>query len=297
MDQKRLLGSNYAEATKLSFRRKEKDFDYSNLEIQREWDVDSFIRLISSLDIHKGGFDISYMPLFLKRVTQNQWILINDSKIHTLKQVNVRRGIGCARFGYNIHMFFPYMKMSLKAETHLTTDVQRVQVNKIVLLVLWKSCPSSILQYHLSSFDDVRAKAGVKQEITLDRHRQPMELRYYILGQYIFVFWSNVISISNSSNTGWGDQAGQYKSSFIVVSGHNLKLYIKRNSRETVITEYLQHLHEVFETDQFSHFLDYWVDLGIEDVPVSTKPIILLRKTYCLNKWAKIFVYTKKKAD
>ena len=59
--------------------------------------------------MYKTGFKLSYKPPFLKDITQNQRIIICDRQLYKIKQMRLGEGLHSAGFGYDCHLFFPYM--------------------------------------------------------------------------------------------------------------------------------------------------------------------------------------------
>ncbi|KAJ9649808.1 hypothetical protein H2199_000587 [Coniosporium tulheliwenetii] len=77
---------------------KQSRFQGTDRDIDRRWDVDSFIARVTTLAVHRGGFDLAYRPPFLRRITQNQRVRINGHHIHKLKQLRLGCRPGCGWF-------------------------------------------------------------------------------------------------------------------------------------------------------------------------------------------------------
>ncbi|OBT52139.1 hypothetical protein VE04_08947 [Pseudogymnoascus sp. 24MN13] len=292
----RLLAGT-SETKQISFKTEEELYNTDGVEIRRDWDIDSFIGLASSLDVHRGGFRLSYSPSFLRKSDQNQRVLINGYKIHTIKQLELGEGLASGGYGYTTHVCFPQMGLGKDKDIHLSLAAQKVWYERIVIPAIRLACPPSVIQHHPTSFADIRARAGVKQETTFSGYKQAIDLRYCIPERHTSDFWKHVTDISNGANTGWGEWVGRFRGLFIVVSGHNLKLFSKQESLVSIAEYYRRHLDLSFVVERFHSFPDCWVDIGMEDVPAGTEPITLLRKTHCLRQWARQFTCTEKKAD
>ncbi len=95
------------------------------LEIERTWDVDSFIALATSLAIHRHGFRLAYRPPYLRRITQNPYVRFRGKTLHKVKNLRLGQGVASGGYHYDCHIFFPNMPLRVVNGTHLTDQEQR----------------------------------------------------------------------------------------------------------------------------------------------------------------------------
>ena len=159
---KSLLAGGEEEILRLSFPLSEIESPELNYEIQRRWDIDSFIAHAATLGVHRGGFSLSYKPSYLRRIVQNQRVTICGYQVHKLKQLRLGHGLLAGGFGYDCHVFFPHMPLGKGQSTHLSNSAQSIWLDHIVLPSLRATCPPDIVQHHPCSFADANFKANVK---------------------------------------------------------------------------------------------------------------------------------------
>ena len=125
-------------------------------------------------------------------------------------------------------------------------------------------------------------------------------MQYTILEEFLEAFWSKVVQRSNTlqgTNNGFDNH---FRNPFLVVSGHGLKLFTKRDGEAKACVDFLAHLDQCF---QFKMDMEWeaWFDLGVEDVPKTMEPsstgVTFLRKMHCLDSWAKKFASPNTKSD
>lgn len=283
---RRLLAGGTGDILKLSFQKSEREFVYANRDVQRRWDVDSFIARATTLAVHRGGFSLSFKPRFLSTINQNPRVLIQGHQIHKLKQIRLGHGLFSAGFGYNCHIFFPHMKKA--EETHLSDETQAIWIDRIVIPALKRVCPTDVLHHFPLSYAHADGKANVKREAFITSTGIAMDVRYTIAETYLNEFWLAIVQEANSF-TGEGKvEADAFSNPFLVVSGHGLKLATKQDTLADTCQSFHAHLEQCFRTDarQFA-WEDCWLDLGMEDVPHNNNDgITLLRKAHCLDDWA-----------
>jgi len=179
-------------------------------------------------------------------------------------------------------------------ETHLSDGEQEIWIDRIVLPALKHSCSPDVYQHHPHSFADADFKAKVKQECFTTGTGQPMDIRYEIPESCLDAFWIEVQRLSHEYP---GDEylpADAFHDLFLVVSGHGLKLFTKRDTFDQARDDYLSHLDICFNfnAEQIPTD-DCWLDLGLEDTPFSAgdpaEGVTLLRKLHCLDSWAEKF--------
>ncbi|KAI9810551.1 MAG: hypothetical protein M1827_006224 [Pycnora praestabilis] len=253
-----------------------------SIDIDRRWDVDSFLARATSLAVHREGFDLSYQPPYLRRITQNPYIQFNGHDIQQLKNIQIGQGLASAGFGYHCHVIFPHMQLGNDGGTHLTYNQQRIWYDKMILPALEAVCYHGLPQHHPCSYEDAYTKAMSKKELYLGGNDQPMNFKYTIPAAYLDDFWTEVLRLANT--------VPSYHEPFLMIQGHNLKLYTQREEPVITKTSYINHLHTIFDLTHVP-FQDAWIDLGMEDNPVAHPPagITLLRKCPCLDHWMEHF--------
>lgn len=256
------------------------------LEILRQWDIDSVIASASTLAVHRGGFRLSYSPLFHGRITQNQRIRIKGHKLHQVKQLEAGRGLLSGGLGYKCYMLFPKMPLSDDGETFLTLEAQRLWYDEVILPALRHACPADVCQHHPSSFSDLRYKANVKQECFPTGAGQPIDIQELIPEQYVEAFWARVVELSNGPGSPGN---GQFQDVFLVVCCHGMKLSSKSETVAGAADALKRSFQTCFAFDTADPSWECWVDLGIEDTPVHDAGVTLLRKSQCLRQWAQCF--------
>lgn len=254
--------------------------------IRRDWDVDSVIAVITSLGAHRGGFDFAYRPPYLRRVTQNPYVRkFHGRTLHRIKNMRIGSGMAAGGYHYECHVFFPHMPVVTEDGTHPTDAQQEFWVDEIVLPALAVACSPSVRQHHPRSFAEVDAKARSRKEIHPSGSAMPMDVRHTIPDTDTDSFWQEVTRRCNR------DDGSVYRDVFLVVSGHGLKLFTKRERAEDLQMDFMHHLRQCFYVEE--HYMpsaDTWIDLGMEDTPDDVHGgVTLLHRTQCLAAWVAKF--------
>ncbi|KAJ9653124.1 hypothetical protein H2201_009176, partial [Coniosporium apollinis] len=230
-----LLAGGEGDPPKLGICRSESRFQGTGRDIDRRWDVDSFVARITTLAVHRGGFDLAYRPPYSRRITQNQRIRINGHPVHKLKQLRLGVGLAAYGFRYECHVFFPHMAVKAKGETHLSDKEQAIWIDNIVLPALRRSCGQrrDVYQHHPHSFADAKSKAEVKQEVCTSGTGYTMDIKYTVPEDCLHSFWTEVLRLSHAHD-GDGNVVphNAFQDPFLVISGHGLKLSSKRDTFE-----------------------------------------------------------------
>lgn len=289
-----LLAGGEESPPKLSLLKSERRFKSPDVQICRRWDVDSFIAHAATLAVHRGGFNLAYRPPYLRRITQNQRVRIQGHEVHELKQLRFGQGLVAAGFGYECHVFFPHMAVKDGGGTHLSDGEQAVWVDDIILPALKRSCPPDIYQHHPHSFADADFKAKVKRECFTTVTGQPMDIRYVVPESCLGTFWVEVQRLSHQYTGNGRVPHDAFHNLFLVITGHGLKLFTKRDTFDLARNDFLSHLSLCFNFgEEQIPADDCWLDLGIEDTPFSatdpTRGVTLLRKLHCLDSWVEKF--------
>ncbi len=291
-----LLGGGDSNIPKLRVVQSETEFLRSlpspNIQIERRWDVDSFMARPTSLAAHRGGFYLSYRPSYMRRVTQNPCVSFNDHAIHKLKNLQLGQGALAAGLNYNTHVFFSHMPIGHDRSTHLTDELQELWIDQIVLPALQSSCSNDVIHHHPRSFADVKCKADVQKEV-YDTRAAGINLRYLVPDSCLADFWNEVVRLASTVVNASGADRVEFKAPFLVISGHDLKLHFKRDTANRTRVDFQKSLQLCFRwsSDMFPP-KDCWLDFGMEDTPRSSShhpAITLLRKTTCLHDWVKRF--------
>lgn len=286
-----LLAGGDENPPKLSFSKSENRFEGRDVRIHRRWDVDSFIARATTLAAHRGGFNLAYRPPHLRRITQNPRIRIQGHQIQRLKQLRLGQGLAAAGFGYECHVFFSHMAVQKGGETHLLDRAQAVWVDHIVLPALEHSCSSGVYQHHPHSFADADFKARIKQECFTTVTGQAMDIRYVIPESCLDAFWAEIERLSYEHPGDGRVPRDAFRNPFLVISGHGLKLYTKRDTLELARNDFLRHLGQCvnFDTERIPPE-NCWMDLDLEDTTNDLdRGVTLLRKLHCLDNWATKF--------
>lgn len=261
-----------------------------DLAIVRRWDIDSFLASMASLAQHRTGFRLNYSPSFHAQATQNCRVKFYGYALHKLKHVNLGQGLLSGGAGYTCHVYFPDMKVD--DQTYLTLSAQETWVNDILIPALRATCPIDTWNHHPCSFADVRGKASVKQEALAGGSQQPMQIDYKIAEQYLESLWQRVIELADTHPT-----SKEFRHLFLITSGHNLKLFTKRDTVQEAAQDFLTHLSDIFRFDITDPSWQCWVDIAVEDTPqCDSTPVTLLRKTQCLETWAARFTAAGQKS-
>src|SRR5205807_2557639 len=138
-------------------------------------------------------------------------------------------------------------------------------------------------------------KAKVKQECFTTGTGEAMDIKYIIPESCLDTFWANVQRLSYTHDGDGEVPQDAFRNPFLVISGHGLKLFTKRDTLNVVRSDFLSHLHLCFHYDaEQIPEEDCWLDLGIEDTPAYSDTldgggVTLLRKLHCLDSWAEKF--------
>lgn len=228
--------------------------EHSELEIQRRWDFDSVIARVTSLAVHRDGFDLAYRPSYLQRVTQNPYVRFRGKILHWIKYQRFRRGLAAGGFNHDCHIFFPHLAVSNRKATHLTDRQQKAWVDRIMLPTLRESCPNNILQHHPRSFANIDARASARRELHPMGHQQAMDVQYHVPELYLERFWEAI------ERRCGGEDLAEFRDLFLLVSGHGLKLFTKRDHCEQVLANVLQRLDRCFHTEErYMPAAEYWI--------------------------------------
>ena len=253
--------------------------------IDRRWDVDSFLGMATSLAIHRDGVDLAYRPPYLRRISQNPQVTFRGCHLHHTKNLRFGRGMRSGGFNYECHVFFPNMPNRNKDSGHLNDDEQRVWIDELVIPSLRISCPSDVLQHHPRTFAEVDSKAKARGEVYLQGAKMAMDVRYCVPEENLDHLWAGIVERSNDP----GHEA--YQGVFLLISGHELKLFAKRPTASRAREHFLEHLDQCFNMTYLARN-EAWLDLGAEDVPTDTDDrggVTLLWKTGCLVHWTDLF--------
>ena len=252
-----------------------------DLIIRRHWDIDSIFFGMSSLAVHRRGFYFALRPPFLRRITQNARVTIHNLPLHKTKQLRIGYGVGDAGLQASTYVMFPHLRIPVRGETHLTTAEQTCWVDDIIAPALRETCGHEIRQHWPRGFSDADRKARCKGE-HMGNPGQPIDLKYVIPASRCRVFWDCVLRKS--------EEHPDFRQPALVVAAHNLKLHTQRPTAAQAKADFIQHLESCYDLDGEHTFRtnDSWIDLGVEDVPVSDR-VTLLRKTHCLEQWASAF--------
>ena len=297
---RQLLGADLEGGPVLSLQKTEDQFlrnlqaagiEPSAMKISRTYDVDSFIAVLKSLAVLKGGMHFAYRPPYNGRVVQNQRVTLGKKghQIHKLKHLRIGYGSAAVGSGFNCHIFFPNLHCGPEQTTHLSDDAQQKWIDYAVIPALHKACPKDVWSHHPRSWSEVKYKAGVKPENSFGGgQHQDYDLRYLIQEQYLEIFSSELVRLCNSDN-----RLSGFHDPFFMVSGHDLKLRTKQKTFQKCRDAFKAQLRLCFnwddEMEQFPE-QDCWLDLGFEDTPdLPGKAVTLLRRRDCTKRWMGLF--------
>lgn len=251
------------------------------------WDVNSFIALTISLEVYHDEFNFLYWSLYLQWMKQNSHVLFKDRTISKLKNLQIDQDLVSEDYDYVCHMFFLYMIITNKdLSNQLSDSQQRIWINDIILSALRFSCFNDILQHYSWSFVDADIKVWIKKKIYSHESEQAINVYYCILKTALNTFWNEVLQLCRTFSH------QKYWEFFLIISEHDLKLYIKCDSVTQTQMNFLNHLNQCFKiNDDYMSSMNCWLDLSLKNTSETEfkHSIMLLLKTTCCHHWMKHF--------
>lgn len=233
-------------------------YQCQSVKVHWSWDVNSFIIQIISLEVHWDDFNLNYRSLYLHCLIQNQHVQFHDSQSHKLKNLCLSQELASEDFEYDCHIFFSHMTVSSQSETHLTDQQQKIWIDKIILSTLRVSYINDILQHHFQSFADIIIKVSVKTEYHLHSNNHAMNIQYQISETDLNNFW-NAVTVNCICFEDYCDF-------YLVISEHELKLFIKCDSAADIYVYFLNHLNKCFHfTERYLSVNDCWLNLRMKN--------------------------------
>ncbi|KAL2039011.1 hypothetical protein N7G274_008060 [Stereocaulon virgatum] len=231
----------------------------STAQIQRYWDVDSFLARITTLAAHKHGFRLAYNAPYHQRITQSPRVKFGGYAPDKVAQIRLGQGLADGGWGYSTYVLFPHMRVT--NSTYLGRYRRACWIDNIIYPALKASCPASILQHHPRGFQDALNRANVKTETNVTRGGQPFDAMYIVPASVLERFWAEVLRRANENEP--------FREPILVVAGHNLKLAFQHSSSAEARAAFLNHLDACYDTrEEYMPTHETWLDFGAEDVPI-----------------------------
>ncbi len=199
---------------------------YDDFEYRRLWDIDSFFFGISSLGVHRDGFELALRPPFLRRITQNPRVTIHGLPLHQTKQLRLGYGVADAGWDASTHVFFPHLAVKEDGSTHLSDEEQQRWVDDILRPALRRTCGHHIRQHWPKRFDDADYRARVKGESGGQRTGHAIDTHYTIPAARADAFWKAVVARS--------ERHPLFRGLVLVIQAHNLKLKTQEAHPDTM---------------------------------------------------------------
>jgi hypothetical protein len=270
---------------------KSDQFDLSDLQVFRVFDIDSSIFYLLSLEAIKSSINIAYCAPHHKTFVHNTHfpIRIGSSykEFHKLK--NVCFGAIHQKAGCVLHIFFPNLSLSgSKGVNTLTKDESSVWINTILVPAIKKSIPVDIQARHPSTFLDAitrnASRAGNKKTPSIE------DVRYDIPAEHLGDLWQAINQrCRNFHTTTPSIPDNAFHNPILLLSLHGTKSHIRDQSLTTLLERNFTQIEALLDF-AFVDTQNSYQDIGIEDVPnYEDSPITLLRKTSCIKHWIQQF--------
>jgi hypothetical protein len=259
----------------------------------RTCDVDSVLFLAKTLGVHKGGFRLSYRPLYLYTVSQDQGVTFGGHRLDANKHVQWGKGAAAGTFGYSTYIVFPNLPRTQSA--HLSDEELQVWTDKIMLPAISIVYSEDVLHHHPISFADARARASVRTENPACLHFRPSNYEIPLAEDGLAELWVEICNrcklfYTRSSSS----RLYPFKDPILVVVNHGLKQLCKAASPKDVASFFFEQFNNCFHYNADTiDDKDFWIDLASETVQRSDSNTqsyaTLIRKQTCLAQWASQF--------
>ncbi|KAI4154771.1 MAG: hypothetical protein LQ341_000296 [Variospora aurantia] len=262
-----------------------------NIQLDREWDVDSFIAHVTTLAVHKSAFKLTFCPPYLQRITQNQRITINGYAPHRCKHIRLGYSVSSKGWGYDTYVLFPHMKMppwfrvknpANTASTYVSHDYQNVWIDHIIIPALEATCGTKILSRYPATFEDAYHTACINKEVSAGSG-QPIDPAYPIPAENLRAFWARVKDRAN--------QRPEFRNPTLMLCAHGFKstVPVNRKNPNEMRMDFLAYLDMLFDTSpDIMPPREAYLDIGFDDSPTHGGVTLLLKEP-CLQQWGKGF--------
>lgn len=274
------------------------------LDLRPRVDVDSCFFGVTSPYVYRGGFMLSWNPLYVQNIRQNQYLFAWPGggnrrqgrrllRMHKMKHVEF--GCGSLCHGLKCHIGFPEMPLGVTGQETYLDSAQLEEWVQILVAALAATVDPDICAHHPQSPRTVRLKARVKREYTdlgTDGTRD-IPFAKPIPEEWVESFWEKVRDLCG--------KARGFANPVLWVTGHDFKAWTKTKDRlprtalDKFITTMKSHLRWEEALIPASH---QWVDFAAEweatpvprdDCHAVVPKVVLLWKTECLREWSKLF--------
>lgn len=261
-------------------------------QINRQWDIDSFIAHVKSLAVHKSAFKLTPSPPYNQRITQDQKVTINNIRPDYCKHLRLGYSAGGGGYGYNTYVLFPHMPMPphfskkktayRSGSTFVDYARQQVWIDEIIIPALEMVCDIKTVARLPASWADAQSRAHTYDEVRLAT-RWPIDQYNPIPCVELRDFWSQVLIRAN--------RRPEFSQPTLMIIAHGTKslLNVRGANPDNLREDYIAHLDSIF--DRSSGMMppaETYLDLGFDDSPDGGE-VTLLYKTHCLKDWAKNF--------
>ena len=267
-------------------------------DILRTWDADAFILPLRSLAAHRGGFEVCYYPRFSKTISHTWHTRVSHGRYDPRQCKHLRLGVGSRTSRWDTYIFFPNLPLGQvdKSRCYLTDEEQKLWVDKILLPAVtytYRQQPD-VLAHHPFSFDNARLKSRVNQyERATSGDHHFTEIFYHLPScsqegrNSLDILWQEICRFIEDEEKDDEDKGSlqPFQGAFLACITFGCKLRWRDESLKGLQSMVRYSVTTQFFNRSFVDFNEAWVDLGIEDTPVTLvhekEPLVLLRRSGC----------------
>ena len=252
---------------------------------------------ITTLKVHRKEFNLAYRSHFLRSITQNQYIFINEHQIHKVKNIRLKQNLQSTEYDFDCHVIFSNLSVTVDENIYFVEKTQAQWINEIVISTMMKIYISKMMQYHFRFFRDVKLKVIAFKKMHSDFFNSKFDVKYTILERFLNDLWLKIIFQAF--------RFFQFRDLFLVISDHDLKNNIQRVAVDEIRKNFYSLLDRCFywNFDRMS-IENSWIDLNIEnisnisfDIFISTIATTFLRKKACFHHWIDQFKCRKNRTS
>ena len=79
---------------------------------------------ITTLKMHRKKFNFAYRSHFLRSITQNQYIFINEHQIHKIKNIRLKQNLQSTEYNFDCHVIFSNLSVVVDENIYFVEKTQ-----------------------------------------------------------------------------------------------------------------------------------------------------------------------------
>ena len=240
---------------------------------------------VTTLKMHRKKFNFAYRSHFLRSITQNQYIFINEHQIHKVKNIRLKQNLQSTEYDFDCHVIFSNLSVAVDENTYFVEKTQAQWINEIVISTMMKIYISKMMQHYFRFFRDVKFKVIAFKKMHSDSFNSEFDVKYTIFEKFLNDLWLKIIFQAF--------KFFQFRDFFFVINDHDLK----NSTQRVAVDEIRKNFYSLFDRCFYWNFdrmsiENSWVDLSIEnisniffDIFISTIATTFFRKKACFHHW------------